>query len=64
MTTSNTPKSGISRRGLLRGATAMGAAALILPAGMRAAHAAPKKGGTLRVGMGHGSTSDSLDPGS
>lgn len=64
MTSSNTPKSGISRRGLLRGATAMGAAALILPAGMRAAHAAPKKGGTLRVGMGHGSTSDSLDPGS
>lgn len=54
---------GISRRGLLRGATAMGAAALILPAGMRAASAAPKKGGVLRVGMGHGSTSDSLDPG-
>lgn len=56
-------KSGITRRGLLRGATAMGAAALILPAGMRAASAAPKKGGVLRIGMGHGSTSDSLDPG-
>ncbi|MEC7962184.1 MAG: ABC transporter substrate-binding protein, partial [Pseudomonadota bacterium] len=56
-------KSGITRRGLLRGATAMGAAALILPAGMRAASAAPKKGGVLRICMGHGSTSDSLDPG-
>lgn len=55
---------GLTRRGLLRGATALGAAALILPASMRAAQAEPKKGGTLRVGMGHGSTSDSLDPGS
>ena len=57
-------QSGFSRRGVLKGASALGAAALILPAGMRRASAEPKKGGVLRVGMGHGSTSDSLDPGS
>ncbi len=57
-------QSGFSRRGVLKGASALGAAALILPAGMRKASAEPKKGGVLRVGMGHGSTSDSLDPGS
>lgn len=28
-----------------------------------AARAAPKKGGSLRVGLGHGATTDSLDPG-
>ena len=54
----------ISRRGILKGASALGAASLILPAGSRMASAQPKKGGTLRIGMGHGSTSDNLDPGS
>ena len=54
----------ISRRGILKGASALGAASLILPAGSRMAAAQPKKGGTLRIGMGHGSTSDNLDPGS
>src|SRR6266542_637269 len=28
-----------------------------------AARAEPKKGGTLRLGLGHGATTDSLDPG-
>ena len=64
MTNSINRSAGVTRRSVLRGATALGAAALILPAGMRAASAEPKKGGILRIGMGHGSTSDSLDPGS
>ena len=54
---------GLTRRGLLQGATAMTAAGLILPASMSAARAEPKKGGILRVGIGHGSTTDGLDPG-
>jgi len=36
------------------------AAGLSIAPGM--ARAAPKKGGTLRMGIGHGSTTDSLDP--
>ncbi|NRB20933.1 MAG: ABC transporter substrate-binding protein [Rhodobacteraceae bacterium] len=62
--TKSITRTGLTRRSVLRGATALGAAALILPAGMRAASAEPKKGGILRIGMGSGSTSDSLDPGS
>ncbi len=54
--------SGISRRGLLKGATAVGAAGLILPASYRKARAEPRRGGTMRIAVGHGSTSDSLDP--
>ncbi|MGB8622251.1 MAG: ABC transporter substrate-binding protein [Paracoccaceae bacterium] len=53
---------GVSRRGILKGASALGAASLLLPMGARSARAEPKKGGILRVGMGHGNTSDSLDP--
>ncbi|MBK5928332.1 ABC transporter substrate-binding protein [Rhodobaculum claviforme] len=53
---------GLSRRGLLQGASALGASALILPAGLRPARATPQRGGTLRLGLGHGSTSDGLDP--
>lgn len=54
---------GITRRGLLQGAAAVGAAALILPASMRAAAAEPKKGGVFRIGIGHGSSTDGYDPG-
>jgi len=54
--------SGISRRGLLKGATAVGAAGLILPASYRKAMAEPKRGGTFRIGFGHGNTTDTLDP--
>jgi peptide/nickel transport system substrate-binding protein len=54
---------GVSRRGVLKGATALGAATLILPASMRSAQAQAKKGGTFRVGIGHGSTTDGYDPG-
>ncbi|MCU0909879.1 MAG: ABC transporter substrate-binding protein [Rhodobacteraceae bacterium] len=56
------PARAVSRRGLIQGAGALGAAALILPAGMRPAAAQPKSGGTLRIGVGHGNTSDSFDP--
>lgn len=54
---------GVSRRGLLKGAAGLGAAALMLPGGMALAQDAPKRGGTFRMGIGHGSTSDVLDPG-
>ncbi|WP_343081423.1 ABC transporter substrate-binding protein [Ostreiculturibacter nitratireducens] len=54
---------GMSRRGLLKGAAAIGAAGLILPASLGAARAEPKKGGVFRVGIGHGSSTDGYDPG-
>jgi peptide/nickel transport system substrate-binding protein len=55
----------IGRREFLARATAMGALAAVSPAIMSgtAKAATPKKGGTIRFGMGHGSTTDSLDPG-
>ena len=54
----------ISRREFVKRMTALGAVASI-PASMLAAfpaHGAPKKGGHFRVGLGHGSTTDSVDP--
>ena len=62
MTKSNFLTGGISRRGLLQGGTVLGAAALLGPLAAGRASAAPKKGGVLRIGMGHGATSDSYDP--
>ncbi|KAB2884850.1 MAG: ABC transporter substrate-binding protein [Albidovulum sp.] len=56
-------RGGLSRRSLIKGATALGAAGLILPAGVRRASAEPKKGGVFRVGIGHGSSTDGYDPG-
>ncbi|MCB1462915.1 MAG: ABC transporter substrate-binding protein [Tepidamorphaceae bacterium] len=53
----------ITRRGILKGSTALGAAALILPYGTRRAAAEPKKGGTIRVAFGAGNTTDNYDPG-
>ena len=58
-----TQSRGPSRRGMLKGATALGAAALVTPWGTPL-RAQPKPGGTLRVGMAHGSTTDAMDPGS
>jgi peptide/nickel transport system substrate-binding protein len=53
----------ITRRGFLQGATALGFTAAAVPGLARDAFAAtPKKGGTLRLGIGHGSTTDTLDP--
>jgi len=57
-------KGWISRREFVKRMTALGAVASI-PAGMLAsmpAHGAAKKGGDFRVGLGHGSTTDSIDP--
>lgn len=54
---------GVSRRGVLRGATALGTAAMLGPMAGPAA-AQPKSGGTARFGIAAGSTADSLDPGS
>lgn len=53
---------GLTRRALLSGAAAVGAAGLILPASYRSASAEPKRGGTFRIGFGHGNTSDTLNP--
>jgi peptide/nickel transport system substrate-binding protein len=54
---------GVSRRGVLRGAGAIGAAALAGPLGASLATAQPKPGGVARIGIAHGSTTDTLDPG-
>lgn len=51
----------INRRRFMQTTAAVGAA-VTLPLGSTA-KAARKKGGKLRVGVGHGSTTDSLDPG-
>ena len=57
------PAMPISRRGVLRGASAIGAAAALGPlAAGRAAAQEPKRGGVLRLGMGAGNTTDSYDP--
>lgn len=50
--------SGITRRGLMQGAAA---GAMVLGAGLPA-YAAPKKGGTMRMGKAHGQTTDTLNP--
>lgn len=54
----------ISRRGFMQGATALGltiSAASMLAT--RAQAMTPKMGGHMRLGLGHGSTTDTLDPG-
>jgi peptide/nickel transport system substrate-binding protein len=54
----------LSRRQFLQGAAALGASAglgLIVPASALAA-AQPKRGGLLKLGMGGGNTTDSIDP--
>ena len=54
----------ISRREFMGRAVALGATATLATslAGRAALAAAPKKGGTLRVGIGAGSTTDTVDP--
>jgi len=52
-----------TRREFLAGATALGLSAAASSAlWSKAAEAAPKKGGHLKIGIGGGATSDSLDP--
>lgn len=55
-------RDGISRRGVISGAMAVAASGLILPASLAQAQDAPRKGGTLRLGLGGGSTTESVDP--
>ncbi len=52
----------ISRRKFVQGASMLGLAA-VTPGVLNTAHAAPKKGGKFTVGLGAGSTTDTLDPG-
>ena len=52
------PGTGLSRRSLLAGTAALATAVPLLGA---RADDAPRKGGTLRLGMAGGSTSDTLD---
>lgn len=52
----------ISRREFVQAASALGLA-MAVPSAFNIAHAGPKQGGKLTVGLGHGSTTDSLDPG-
>ena len=55
----------ISRREFIGRAMALGTTVALATtmAGKAIAAATPKKGGRFRIGMGHGSTTDSLDPG-
>jgi peptide/nickel transport system substrate-binding protein len=54
----------LSRREFLLRSAAIGAGIAVPGLGYSAmARAAPKKGGTLRFGIGHGATTDGLDPG-
>ncbi|MDP6705527.1 MAG: ABC transporter substrate-binding protein [Alphaproteobacteria bacterium] len=53
----------LNRRDFMAGATAMGVSAAAASTLLSStALAAPKKGGKIRIGLGHGSTTDSLDP--
>ena len=53
---------GMSRREFLKAASAMGFAAAAPALYSQAAYATPKRGGTLRLGLGGANTADSLDP--
>ena len=53
---------GITRRRFMERALALGATTALATTFASNAFAEPKKGGRLRVGLGHGSTTDSLDP--
>ncbi|MBC8407723.1 MAG: twin-arginine translocation signal domain-containing protein, partial [Rhodobacteraceae bacterium] len=53
----------ISRRDFMQGATAMGVTiAAASTMAVQAEASTPKTGGTLRIALGHGSTTDSYDP--
>lgn len=60
--TRHLPRPGLSRRGLLKGASALGASSLLLPFGLQTAMAYPRAGGVLRLALGHGAATDSYDP--
>ena len=53
---------GITRRRFMERALALGATTALATTLANNAFAAPKKGGRLRLGLGHGSTTDSMNP--
>ena len=53
---------GITRRAFMERALALGATTALATTLSGQAFAEPKKGGRFRCGLGHGATSDSLDP--
>ena len=55
-------KSGITRRGFMQRALALGATMALATTLADQAFAEAKQGGRFRCGLGHGATSDSLDP--
>ncbi len=57
------PAGRLSRRDFLQTATALGVGA-VTSSLLTTGHAMPKPGGKFTAGIGHGSTTDSLDPGS
>ncbi len=63
LATGSTDLGEINRRQFLGGASALTAACMVPSILPRSAIAAPKKGGTLRMGKAHGATTDTLDPG-
>lgn len=54
---------GVTRRGFMQGTAAAGLAAAGTGLFPRQARAQQKRGGTFRAAIGHGSTTDTLDPG-
>lgn len=56
-------KGRLSRRRFMQLAAAMGIGASSAASWLQQAHAAPKRGGHFRIGIGFGSTIDSIDPG-
>ncbi|MHC8509953.1 MAG: ABC transporter substrate-binding protein [Rhodospirillales bacterium] len=53
---------GVGRRTFMSRTLAAGTAAAALPAAAKKAQASPQRGGTFRIAISHGSTTDTLDP--
>ncbi len=62
MSEETTKMTGFTRREVLASGAAAGAMAAGLSIAPGIARAAPKKGGRLRLGIGQGATTDTLDP--
>lgn len=61
--TNDLKRTGLSRRGFMGTAAAFGGAAMAVNLGFPAYAQTPVKGGVLKLGLGGGATTDSLDPG-
>ena len=62
MTNPTLPNRDVNRRSILKGAAASGLAAGLFGVASGPAHATPSQGGTFRVGVHDGSSTDSWDP--